>query len=93
MKAFTIVLPLALMCGCATDTSTPNFDARYGISLREAKLRMTINPDAGKKPDLVLGADGVSAHETMNRYYDKYKAPPPVTNVINIGGAIGSGGQ
>ena len=92
-----ITLPLSLcLCtgllgGCATSV-TPNYDLKFGEALREAKLKMTINPDAGKNPDMALGIQGAAAKETVIRYQNSFKAPPPVTNVINIGGSIGAGG-
>ena len=92
MNKLLIALPLALLAACAT-TATPNYDAKFGDAVREAKLKMTINPDAGKKPDLVTGIDGKEARETIIRYHDTFKTPPPVVNVINIGGSIGGGGQ
>ena len=97
MKSPVIVLALASLAACAT-TTTPNYDDRFGNAVREAKQRMIINPDAGKEPGHVAGMDGKAARETMIRYHDSFKAPPPVTNVINIGGSIGgtgagSGGQ
>lgn len=88
MKLLTLVIPVALLAGCAS--TTPNYDVKFGSALREAKHKMTINPDAGKKPDPVTGIDGVAAQESMKRYHDSFKAPPPVTNVINIGGRIGN---
>jgi len=57
--------------------------------VRQARLRMTINPTAGNNPDTVLGMDGRAAQEALIRYQDSYKAPPPVVNVINIGGVAG----
>ena len=36
--------------------------------------------------------DGLAAHQTMQRYQQSFKSPPPVVNVINIGGGIGGGG-
>ena len=77
-----------LLAGCASSV-TPNYDAKIGNAVREAKLKMTINPDAGKNPDQVLGMDGKSARETIILYQGKFKAPPPAVNVINIGGGIG----
>ena len=88
--ALVLVLPLSLLAACAS--TTPNYDAKFGSALREAKLKMTINPDAGKKPSQVTGMDGQAAHQTMIRYHDSFKSPPPAVNVINIGGRIGSGG-
>ena len=79
------ILPLALLAGCAP--VTPKYDAKFGDAVREAKRKMTINPDAGKNPDQVLGMDGKSARESILLYQGTYKAPPPVTNVINIGGS------
>jgi uncharacterized protein YceK len=78
---------LLLLAGCAS--VTPNYDAKFGDAVRQAKLDMTINPDAGKNPDQALGMDGKSAREMIILYQDTHKAPPPAVNVINIGGAIG----
>ena len=88
MNKLVIALFLGLIGGCST--VTPNYDARFGDAVREAKLKMTINPDAGKNPDQVAGMDGKSAKEAVNLYQGTFKAPPPVTNVINIGGSISS---
>lgn len=85
----TALLPLLLtvLAGCAS--VTPHYDAKFGDAVREAKIKMTINPDAGNNPDQATGMDGKSARETITRYQDTYKSPPPATNVINIGGSIG----
>lgn len=95
--AFTTVLltglvGLASLTGCAAPV-TPNYDAKFGQAVREAKLNMTINPDAGKNPDQALGLDGKSAREAITLYQGTFKAPPPVVNVINIGGGGLSGGR
>lgn len=84
-----IALLLTLLAGCSS--VTPNYDAKFGDAVREAKLKMTINPDAGKNPDQALGMDGKSARETILLYQGTYKAPPPAVNVINIGGSTGGG--
>ena len=90
MKTSAIAFLLTLLTGCASSV-TPHYDARFGNAVREAKLKMTINPDAGKNPDQVLGMDGKSARETIIFYQNTYKEPPPPVNVINIGGGIGGG--
>ena len=87
MNTPAIALLLTLLTGCAS--VTPNYDAKFGDALREAKQKMIINPDAGRNPDQVLGMDGKSARETIILYQDTHKAPPPAVNVINIGGSIG----
>lgn len=76
-----------ILSGCSSPT--PNYDLKFGHALREAKMNMVINPDAGKNPDMVLGMDGKSAREGIILYQNTSKAPPPAVNVINIGGAIG----
>jgi hypothetical protein len=88
MNKLAITMLLGLTGGCAT--VTPNYDARFGDAVRQAKLNMIINPDASKNPDQVVGVDGKAARETIILYQDTFKAPPPVVNVINIGGNIGS---
>lgn len=88
MKTLLISICFSLLSGCASySTQTPNYDARFGDAVREARLNMTINPEAGKNPDQAIGMDGKSAREAIVLYQSTFKAPPPVVNVINIGGA------
>ena len=87
-RLFAITALACLLAGCST-TPTPNYDKRFGEAVRDAKKKMTVNPDAGKNPDPVTGMDGRASQETMVRYKDSFKAPPPAVNVINIGGAVG----
>ena len=91
MKNSLLLLVLAFLGGCATST-TPDYDQRFGEAVRQARLRMTINPNAGANPDPIAGMDGRSSHETILRYQESFKSPPPVVNVINIGGSL-AGGQ
>jgi hypothetical protein len=81
-----MVLP-GLSAGCAP--VTPNYDAKFGMAVREAKLAMTISPDAGTVPDLVAGLDGKSAREALIHYQNTFKLQPPAVNVINLGGNFG----
>lgn len=89
IKSTTLALTLLLGTGCAH--VTPNYDARFGDAVRDARKKMTLNPDAGKDGNPVAGMDGRSASESMKQYHESYKTPPPAVNVINIGGAIGGG--
>lgn len=81
---FCSVLSLALLAGCA---SAPRYDARFGDAVRQARLAMTIDPQAGSKADAAAGIDGQAAQSAMVRYQDSFKTPPPVVTVINVGGA------
>jgi hypothetical protein len=89
IKSTTLALTLLLGTGCSH--VTPNYDARFGDAVRDARKKMTLNPDAGKDGNPVAGMDGRSASESMKQYHESYKVPPPAVNVINIGGAIGGG--
>ena len=88
MKLLAIAA-LAGLVGCAS-TTTPNYDARFGDAVRDAKRKMTINPDAGKNADQAIGMDGRVARESMILYQESYRKPPTAVNVINIGGPIGT---
>ena len=85
MNKFTCCAVLAVLAGCAAST-TPNYDARFGDAVRQARAAMTIDPRRAANPDPVAGLDGQAARTAFERYQDSFKAPPPVVNVINIGG-------
>jgi hypothetical protein len=88
----TMMAAAVLATGCA-QTTTPHYDMQFGAAVKDARMAMTIDPAAGARPDEVRGINGRVANETMKRYQDSFKEPPPVTNVINIGGAIGGASQ
>lgn len=81
---------LLLVAACST---TPQYDTRFGDAVRQARLAMTVNPNAGANPDPVAGIDTQSALEAQKRYHDSFRSPPPVVNVINIGGGVGGNAQ
>jgi uncharacterized lipoprotein len=81
----------ALLAGCSYNSFTPNYDAHFGDAVRAAALAQTLNPAAGTQP-AITGLDGPSAAEAVTRYQDSFKTPPPVVNVINIGGSVSGGG-
>jgi hypothetical protein len=71
--------------------TSPRLDARFGDSVNVAKAQQTLNPDASKNRNVVAGMDGKAAQETMVRYRESFKNPPPPANVFTIG--VSSGGQ
>jgi hypothetical protein len=87
MQKPSIILVLASLGGCAA-TVTPNYDARFGDAVRQARQQMILNPSAPNQ-DQVLGLDGKAAREASVLYLESFKTPPPVVNVINIGGTVG----
>jgi predicted Zn-dependent protease len=82
-----IALCAVLLAACST-TTTPDYDQRFGDSVRQARMRQTLNPTASANPDPVLGLDGKAAQEGIHLYHESFKVPPPVVNVINIGGGV-----
>jgi hypothetical protein len=84
--------PLLILLGGCAASPAPNYDAKFGDAVRQARQLMTLNPDAGKGPGPAVGVDGKAAAAAMGRYQESFKAPPPVVNVINIGGGVGAGG-
>jgi hypothetical protein len=73
------VLPLAL-AGCAS--TTPNYDQEFGTAVRAAIAQQTINPEASRNTDPVLGLDGKAAGATM-RNYDKSFVTPEKTDITS----------
>lgn len=91
MNARLVLCAALALSATACVSSTPMLDERFGDAVRAARLAQTLHPDAGLNADPVAGLDGVAAKESMKHYEDSFKTPPPVTNVINIGGVIGGG--
>ena len=83
-QSLALVL-LALLGGCVS--ATPNYDARFGDAVRQARQQMTLNPNAATNSAPVAGMDGSAARDAITLYHGTVRAPPPVVNVINIGGA------
>ncbi len=91
-KKIVLVAGMGLLAGCVA--IYPEVDQRYGEAVTAAKEAQTLNPQASSSPKPTPGIDGRAAKETMDRYVDSFKSPPPTTNVINIGGGLGgTGGQ
>ena len=88
MKTRLLLLAPLVIAGCAS-TSTPQYDLQFGEAVRQARERQTLNPSAGATAPTVLGLDGKAAQEGLTLYRNTFKAPPPVVNVINIGGSTG----
>lgn len=79
----------AALAGCVEPA--PMLEEHFGDAVRAARDQQILNPEAGRTVEPVAGLDGPAAREAVGRYQDSFKAPPPVTNVINIGGTIAGG--
>lgn len=77
---------VAMQAGCAP--TTPQYDSRFGQSVRMTMAQQTLNPDAASK-NVPESMDGPAARESAVRYRNAFKEPPPPQNVFNIG--VGSG--
>ena len=88
MNRLSLLLLPAVLTGCAASV-TPNYDARFGTALRNALAMQVINPDAGRNGDAATGMDGTASRASIVLYQGTFKEPPPVVNVINIGGGVG----
>lgn len=89
MKIHTLiagVVSISLLSACVP--MTPYLDAHYGETVKMAVAQQTINPDASQNINPVKGVDGTTAKNAIDLYHNTSKAPPPATNIFNIG--IGS---
>jgi uncharacterized lipoprotein len=86
MKLIAGVLSVATLYACAS--ATPRLDSSFGHTVNKAKMQQTLNPDAGVTAGPVTGLHGTPARETIERYHDSFKAPPPTFEVF-FGGAGG----
>ena len=78
-----------LLAGCGT-TATPEYDARFGDAVRQAKALQTLDPEAGRNTDPVTGIDGQAGKSAIDRYQESFRTPPQTFDVFNIGGASGN---
>lgn len=88
MHRFLLLAAPALLAGCAI-SPTPNYDARFGDAVRQARQAQILNPQP--RAAAVQGLDGMAAKAASDRYVNSFKSPPPPVNVINIGGSLATG--
>jgi hypothetical protein len=72
----------ALAPGCAQlgpamgGSTTPVHDARFGESVRQARALQTIDPEAGRSGNPVVGIDGRAGAAAIDRYHESFRTPP-----------------
>lgn len=90
MRQTTLFLLVLVLAGCVS-SRTPQFDARFGQAVNAAKAAQTLDPQAASKAPAPNGLDGPAADETIHRYRDSFKAPPPTFVIINGAGSAPAG--
>ena len=88
MRSTTLFLIVLVLAACAS--RTPQFDSRFGQAVNAAKAQQTLDPQAVTKAPAPHGLDGPAADESVHRYRDSFKSPPPTFVIINGGAASGS---
>jgi len=89
MKSLYALTRIGLACGLALSlgacmTTTPNYDAHFGESVRIVRAMQTLNPDAVNN-DPVSGVSGKAAVASMDRYGASFVKPPTDTNAYTVG--------
>ena len=73
----TLILGLFICAGCASKSSS-ELTANWGTSLAETKNQQILNHEASKNLDPVVGVDGKSAENILERYENSFKKVAPV---------------
>lgn len=88
----SVILVVAVLAGCATvdaewkGTSASRTREAFGEAVREARMRQTLDPDAGRRQLPQPGIDASAAVSAWRRYQDSFREPPPAFEVLGIGG-------
>ena len=88
MKKLLVLLAVPPWLAACAVSSTPGYDPQFGDAVRQARQRQTLHPDAGTAA-AVQGLEGRTVEEALTLYRNSFRAPPPVVNVINLGGTGG----
>jgi hypothetical protein len=85
--ALLILVPAVasmLLAGCA-EVSRVEMD--YGTSFKLSKFNQTLNPDAEKNLDPVVGLNGQAANKVMDKYNKEFEKPAQAAPslMINLG--------
>ncbi len=84
------VMSSAALTGCVQ--TTPEWDSHFGEAQRMMMAQQVMNPDAGLK-EVPNSMDGGASRESVIRYRNTFKEPPPPQNVFNIGVGTGNSGR
>jgi hypothetical protein len=75
-----VFVPIAFsIAGC---NASPTFDSHFGYAVNSAKAQQTLNPNASLNTDPVVGLDGTPAKDSIGRYQQTFKEPPPTFEIF-----------
>ena len=85
----TTLLKLIFLIGFISCTSacvplTPEWDSKFGDSVKRLAALQTLNPDAGVTP-VTESMDGPASREAIGRYRSSFKEPQNNANSFTIG--------
>ena len=82
LRPVSLLVMLLSLTACVP--STPQWDSQFGETVRLTRSQQTLYPEAGGDAP-VNGIDGVSGRQTIDRYRNTFKEPPPPLNSFTIG--------
>ena len=73
--------------GCAHRWAphTPALDAKFGDAVRAARAQQTLDPMASRNATVPTGIDGEAGKNSIDRYQESFKEPPPSFTIFGIG--------
>jgi hypothetical protein len=82
-----LLVPLvAALAACAAPVHDPRSDETFGEAVLAARERHKLFPQGAQPRWDGAGMDGTAAVESVMRYWDSFRAPPPTFVIINAGG-------
>lgn len=61
-----VIAAASVLAGCTS--LTPRYDTRFGDAVRQVRLDMTLDPEAGLKDAEDESLDGTAAQQAISRY-------------------------
>ena len=84
MRTPLLLLGCAALAGCAMFQPTA-VERSFGSAVMTACASQAVDPAAGARHKGAPSLDGVAANHAVDNYEKSFCAPPPPTNVYNIG--------
>lgn len=82
LRLSTLLATLLAITACTP--TTPQWDSRFGESVRLVRSQQVLDPGAGGD-EPVNGIDGATGRESIGRYRSTFREPPPPASPFAIG--------